>query len=108
MVLEALRERVGDAAFFCILRTWASSHRDRNGTTTEFIALAQNVSKQRLTALFDTWLFGPGKPPSAPTPAVKGADPGSAASARTANATAAPNSRAVLARLNQRDLGFRP
>ena len=62
LVLEALREVVGDDAFFTTLRRWAAEHRDGNGTTAEFVALAQKVSTRDLTEVFDTWLYGAGKP----------------------------------------------
>jgi aminopeptidase N len=62
MGLQALRERVGDKDFFTILRDWAAQHRYGNGTTGEFIALAEKVSGRRLDKLFNTWLHAKGKP----------------------------------------------
>jgi hypothetical protein len=62
MTLQALRNAVGDDAFFRTLRKWASSHRGGNGSTAEFIKLAERISGQDLTALFDTWLFTAGRP----------------------------------------------
>ena len=62
MTLQALRNAVGDDAFFHILRKWASSHRGGNGSTAEFITLAERVSGEDLGTLFDTWLFTAGKP----------------------------------------------
>jgi hypothetical protein len=62
MTLQALRNAVGDDAFFHILRTWASSNRGGNGSTPEFIKLAERISGQDLGALFDTWLFTAGRP----------------------------------------------
>jgi aminopeptidase N len=64
LVLEALREVVGDEAFFTTLRTWAAEHRDGNATTADFVALAQRVSRRDLTEVFGTWLFGAGRPDS--------------------------------------------
>ena len=52
MTLQALRNEVGDRAFFRVLRTWARTG-DGNGTTAEFIALAEQVSGQQLDGLFD-------------------------------------------------------
>jgi hypothetical protein len=73
MTLQALRNAVGDDAFFRILRKWASSHRGGNGSTPEFIELAERVSGQDLGALFDTWLFTAGKPDvAAPVAAMAG------------------------------------
>ena len=64
MTLEALREKVGDATFFQILRRWAQDNRYKNVTTPQFIALAEQVSGRDLGACFDTWLYQPGKPTS--------------------------------------------
>ena len=62
MTLQALRDAVGDDAFWQIIRGWASTKSGGNGTTDEFIALAERVSGQQLDDLFTTWLFTPGKP----------------------------------------------
>jgi aminopeptidase N len=64
MTLQALREKVGDAAFFRIMRTWAQGHRFGNVTTPQFIALAERVSGINLQRFFDVWLYRPGKPRS--------------------------------------------
>ena len=57
MTLQALREDVGDDAFFEILRTWAEEHAGATGSTEQFIALAEQVSGHDLAALFDEWLY---------------------------------------------------
>ena len=62
MTLHELRLKVGDTAFFLILKTWASSHAGGNVTIPEFIALAERLSGQDLDAFFTTWLFTPGRP----------------------------------------------
>jgi aminopeptidase N len=62
MVLHQLRLAVGDETFFRIVRWWHRSHAGGNGSTPEFIALAERVSGQQLDALFRTWLFTPAKP----------------------------------------------
>ncbi|WP_030451933.1 M1 family metallopeptidase [Herbidospora cretacea] len=62
MALHALRVRVGDDAFFKIIRQWATDHRYGNATTEQFIALAEKVSGQNLHDLFDQWLFEKGRP----------------------------------------------
>jgi aminopeptidase N len=62
MTLEALREKVGDAVFFRIMRDWAQHNRFGNVTTQQFIALAQRLSGRDLTRFFDLWLYRPGKP----------------------------------------------
>jgi aminopeptidase N len=58
MTLQALRERVGDDAFFTILRTWVAGHPGGTASTADFVALAEHVSGQDLSALFDDWLYG--------------------------------------------------
>jgi aminopeptidase N len=62
MTLHTLRKQVGDADFFRIIRTWAATKAGGNGTTPEFIALAERISGQQLDKLFDVWLFTPGRP----------------------------------------------
>lgn len=62
VTLHALRMQVGDEIFFRILQTYADRYRYSNVTTTDFIALAGEVSGQDLTAFFDAWLYTEEKP----------------------------------------------
>ncbi|EST18435.1 hypothetical protein M878_44775 [Streptomyces roseochromogenus subsp. oscitans DS 12.976] len=62
MALQALRERIGDSAFFKLLPTWTKLHRYSNADTTDFIHLADKISGQQLGDLFQKWLFTRGKP----------------------------------------------
>ncbi|MFF4572661.1 M1 family metallopeptidase [Streptomyces sp. NPDC001410] len=62
MTLQALRERIGDEAFFRLLPVWTRLHRYGNADTADFIRLAERISGQQLDDLFDTWLFTTGKP----------------------------------------------
>ena len=64
MTLQALREEVGNVAFFDTLRAWIETNAFGTGTTEEFIALAEQESGQQLDELFDVWLFTPRKPPA--------------------------------------------
>jgi aminopeptidase N len=64
MTLEALRERIGDATFYEVLRDWIKAHRFGNAKVQDFVALAEADSGQDLSGLFDAWLFTPGKPTS--------------------------------------------
>jgi aminopeptidase N len=68
MTVHALRVTVGDQAFFQILKAWTSERRYGNGSTADFQALAERVSGRKLGALFQDWLFRPGKP-ARPQPA---------------------------------------
>ncbi|MFC0505131.1 M1 family metallopeptidase [Micromonospora costi] len=62
MTLHALRGKVGDDAFFRILRQWAATHRYGHAATADFIALSERESGQNLAAFFDVWLYQKGKP----------------------------------------------
>ncbi|MCP2165943.1 M1 family metallopeptidase [Goodfellowiella coeruleoviolacea] len=62
LTLQALRNAVGDEAFFTIIRTWVAEHRYGNGTIEQFVALAEKISGKPLYDLFQTWLFTKGKP----------------------------------------------
>ncbi len=57
LTLHALRLRVGDEAFFEILRTYYERYRDGNATTDDFIGVAEEISGQELGDLFDAWLY---------------------------------------------------
>jgi hypothetical protein len=71
MTLHALRQRIGDADFFHLLRRWTVLHAGGNVSTTQFIALAQQVSGKNLGGFFKTWLFTPSKPAGLPETAAK-------------------------------------
>jgi Peptidase family M1 domain/Peptidase M1 N-terminal domain len=60
--LHALRLEIGDAAFFDLLQTWTSRYAGKNATTAQFVALAEEVSGEELSPLFDAWLFTGEKP----------------------------------------------
>jgi aminopeptidase N len=62
MTLQALREEVGDEAFFEILRTWVDRHRDSTGSTDDFIAVSEEISGKDLGDLFQRWLYDEGLP----------------------------------------------
>ncbi|WP_084285502.1 M1 family metallopeptidase [Solirubrobacter soli] len=64
MTLQALREKIGDDAFFRILKTWTAKYRYGTATTKDFIALSERISGQDLTSFFNVWLYTPGKPVS--------------------------------------------
>ena len=85
MTLQTLRNQVGDRDFFRILRAWAKRRSGGNGTTGQFVALAERISGQQLDALFDAWLFTAGKPtfgaPAATTAATAATAHGSATAA---------------------------
>jgi aminopeptidase N len=63
LTLHALRLQVGDEVFFDILRTYADTFKNSAATTEDFIALAEDVSGEDLTDLFDAWLYQDELPP---------------------------------------------
>jgi aminopeptidase N len=64
MTLQALRQKVGDFAFFQIMRRFATENRYGNVTTAQFIGLAEQISGMQLDHFFDVWLYQPEKPTS--------------------------------------------
>ena len=62
MTLQALREKIGDLAFFQLMKGWAQQNRFGNVTTAQFIAFAEKVSGQDLTQFFEVWIFQAEKP----------------------------------------------
>ncbi|KQY64524.1 MULTISPECIES: M1 family metallopeptidase [unclassified Nocardioides] len=66
MTLQALRVRIGDAAFFATMRDWAADHRYGNAEILEFITLAETNSGEDLASFFDAWLYQPTKPEMTP------------------------------------------
>ncbi|MEU5880243.1 M1 family metallopeptidase [Spirillospora sp. NPDC047279] len=62
MCLQALRQKVGDKAFFKILKTWAKARHDSTAATPQFVAHAEKVSGKQLDRLFKVWLYTKGKP----------------------------------------------
>jgi aminopeptidase N len=62
LTLHALRLRVGDEAFFDLLRTYHERFRYGNATTADFIAIAEEVSGEDLADFFQGWLYEPAVP----------------------------------------------
>lgn len=63
LTLHALRLEVGDDLFFDILATYYDRFQGGNVTTADFIGVAEELSGQDLTAVFDDWLYGAELPP---------------------------------------------
>ena len=61
--LHALRIQVGDEQFFAILRAYYARYRDRNASTEDFIAVAEQISGQPLADFFAGWLYAAKMPP---------------------------------------------
>ncbi|HRN51519.1 MAG TPA: M1 family metallopeptidase [Anaerolineales bacterium] len=62
LTLHALRERVGDDAFFSILQTYYARFRNSNAVTADFVAIAEEVSGEPLQEFFDAWLYAKDMP----------------------------------------------
>jgi aminopeptidase N len=60
--LHALRLYVGDEAFFEIVRTYYDRYKYGNATTQDLIDVANEVSGQDTTDLFNQWLYEPELP----------------------------------------------
>ncbi|WP_408055334.1 M1 family metallopeptidase [Streptomyces paludis] len=72
MVLQRVREAVGDDTFFRIVRGWAREHRHGNAGTRDFTAYVEceagksggdGSTGKKLDLLWDVWLYGKAKPP---------------------------------------------
>lgn len=63
LVLYALRQEIGAAAFDRLERAWVRIHRDGTATTADFIRLASGIAARDLTAFFESWLYGKKTPP---------------------------------------------
>ena len=63
LVLYALRERIGAAAFDAVEQTFLRRFRYGNASTADYIAVAGQVSGQDLTAFLQDWLYGTKPPP---------------------------------------------
>jgi aminopeptidase N len=65
MVMEALRQIVGEARFLELNREWLESHAYGHASTADFIALFRDgggVSQTQLDVFFAEWLYGTTKP----------------------------------------------
>jgi len=63
LTLHALRLEVGDDAFFEMLRTWLERYGGGSATTSDFIALAEEIHGGDLSEFFDAWLSDQPLPP---------------------------------------------
>ncbi|MCL7494735.1 M1 family metallopeptidase [Streptomyces sp. MCA2] len=63
LVLYALRQKIGTAAFERLEHEWVDRHRDGVADTADFIQLSSQVAGQNLTGFFQAWLYGDRTPP---------------------------------------------
>ncbi len=57
LTLHALRLRLGDDAFFSLLRDWTARHRYGTVAAEDFTDLAGHYSPAPLRELWDSWLY---------------------------------------------------
>ncbi|MGW0612698.1 M1 family metallopeptidase [Streptomyces sp. NPDC002788] len=63
MVLQKIRQAVGDDRFWRILRGWAAEYRYGNADTADFTAFVEKQAPgQDFDGIWDDWLYGEGKP----------------------------------------------
>ncbi|MGC5040238.1 M1 family metallopeptidase [Streptomyces sp. DT190] len=63
MVLQKVRQAVGDEAFRRILRGWAAEYRHGNADTADFTAYVEERAPGKdFRAIWEDWLYGEGKP----------------------------------------------
>jgi hypothetical protein len=62
MALEALRTSIGTGPFAELMAQWQSRHGGTSKRTSDFIALAEEVSGRDLDTFFETWIYTTGKP----------------------------------------------
>jgi aminopeptidase N len=63
LVLYALRQTIGPAAFGELERQWVARYRNGVAGTAQFVALASQVAGRDLAPLLDAWLYGSRTPP---------------------------------------------
>ena len=63
LTLVALRDVLGDAAFFGMLKSWHDAHRYGNATTAEFLSLTEETGGPSARKLVEAWLYDPVPPP---------------------------------------------
>jgi aminopeptidase N len=91
-VLYALRQVVGEDAFYAIERRWVRRYEGDSASTEDFIALASRVAHRDLGPFLRDWLYGSKTPPMPGHPDWTVTAPGAAPAApkaRTAPTTAA-------------------
>ncbi|MFE2376546.1 M1 family metallopeptidase [Streptomyces sp. NPDC059398] len=78
LVLYALRQEIGAAAFSAVERGWVSRYRDASATSADFTALASRVAGRDLSGFFRGWLYGKKTPPMPGHPDWRSARPAKA------------------------------
>ncbi len=64
LLLDTIRERVGEPEFFALLRDWVQRHRDGTADRAAFTAFADQHTGKDLTGLINAWLDSTTTPPA--------------------------------------------
>ncbi|MFE9255759.1 M1 family metallopeptidase [Streptomyces sp. NPDC006879] len=62
MVVHRLRQELGEAEFFAVVRGWTTDHRHGNASTADFTRYVDKRAAVDLSELWDSWLYGQDKP----------------------------------------------
>ncbi|MEU7058984.1 M1 family metallopeptidase [Streptomyces sp. NPDC046197] len=63
MVLQKIRQTVGDDTFYDIIQGWAATHRHGNADTADFTAYVEKKAPDKdFSGIWKDWLYGDGKP----------------------------------------------
>ncbi|WP_245599766.1 M1 family metallopeptidase [Embleya scabrispora] len=73
LTVHAVRCALGDAAFFTMLRDWATTHRHGVVVTDDFTAHVARYASRPVDELFDAWLYREALPPLPTSPAAPSA-----------------------------------
>ncbi len=62
MTFQALRNRIGEADYWALLRQFVTTYEGGNATTEDFEAMAEDVSGEQLDGFFDAWIHSTTRP----------------------------------------------
>ncbi|MEU9475659.1 M1 family metallopeptidase [Streptomyces sp. NPDC048191] len=63
MVLQKIRQKVGDDTFYDIIQGWAATHRHGSASTADFTAYVERKAPDKdFTGIWKDWLYGDAKP----------------------------------------------
>jgi len=63
LMWHELRERIGDDAFFRLMREWPAARDNRSTGRDDYWAWLEEETGEELTGFFDAWLLGDTTPP---------------------------------------------
>jgi len=66
LMWHALRRRIGDEAFWAMVKKWPTVHAHGNATRAQFLDWLEEETGEELTMFFDAWLLGEKTPKARP------------------------------------------